>query len=86
MTGEFTVETNLHDQIVISCLLHARVISSQINITQTPQNWMIFCEIAVLMEISIPAKFYCFMAYFWQQTSEFVRNSIWAQVVSEKVA
>jgi hypothetical protein len=28
----------------------------------TPQNWMNFCEIVIPMEISIPAKFYCFMA------------------------
>jgi hypothetical protein len=30
--------------------------------TWPPQNWMIFCDIVVPMEISIPVKFYCFIA------------------------
>jgi hypothetical protein len=56
--------------------------------TRPPQNWMTFCEIVVPMEISIPAKFSCFM------NTRFLRADIqrcqklvfWAQVVLEKVA
>jgi hypothetical protein len=45
--------------------------------TWPPHNWMIFCEITVPNEISIPAKFYCFMATrFWTADIKFVKKHV----------
>jgi hypothetical protein len=45
--------------------------------TRPPQNLIIFCEIVVPMEISIPAKFYCLWPLeFWEQTSKVVRKLV----------
>jgi hypothetical protein len=62
---------------IISINIYWRVIPHQINIekrhfqTRPTHNWQIFCKIVVPMEISIPAKFYCFDA------TRFLRADIW---------
>jgi hypothetical protein len=48
---------------------------------------MIFCEILVPMEISIPAKFYCSVAtrFLTADIRSCQKANFWAQVVEEKV-
>lgn len=66
-----------------------RVIPRKINTVTTHalQNWMIFCETVVQMEISIPAKFYFFIAIrFFTADFQSCQKIFWAQAVLGKLA
>jgi hypothetical protein len=67
-----------------------RVIPRQINTghNPTPSELNDFCDIVVTMEISIPAKFYCFMAtrFLTAHIQSCQKLVYLAQVVLEKVA
>jgi hypothetical protein len=74
-----------HTKINEVGLFHVR--STQVT-TWPPQNWMIYCEIVVPVEISIPAKFYCFMAtsFLSEDIQSCQKTRFSAQVVLYKVA
>jgi hypothetical protein len=59
----FVLLQNLSHYCLIGIVLYLWVIPCQINTGHNPtHSEFIFCEVVVPMEISIPAKFYCFIA------------------------
>jgi hypothetical protein len=73
---------------VTKCTGSFHVKSTHVTQPDPLRTELFFCEIVVPMEISIPAKFYCFMATIFLEADiqSYQKRVFWAQVVLEKVA